>query len=147
MHIFINGATWDFLSVTSPVTPTFYALPKIHKHPTVPPGRSGIDNITSRGSTIVDDFLKFMVQNLPSYLKDSMHLLQIFKNVKLPSNTLLVAIDVESLYSNIPHDKGTKIVKEFIEELEPNQRHCGSFILELLFFILTHNYFLFDGSH
>lgn len=56
----IDKPTWKFLQISFPVTPTFYALPKIHKHATNPPGRpiiSGINSLTSKASQVVDDFL------------------------------------------------------------------------------------------
>lgn len=121
----------------------------MHKNVTPPPGRpivAGIDSLTSR-AILVDEFLKPLVQKLPLFMKDSMHLLKICQTLKLPPNALLVTIDVESLYSNIPHSKGIQTVKEFILELNTDQQESGAFILDLLRFILTHNYFMFVDSH
>lgn len=140
----IDKATWEFLNVTWPQIPTFCTLPKIHKNTTLPPVRpiiSGINSITIRASILVDDFLKPFVVKLRSYLKGSMHPLKICQQLKLPLNTILVTIDIESLYSNIPLEKGIKIIGQYLRNLDTNQKATGSFILYLFKFILTHNYF------
>lgn len=145
----IDGATLEFLTVTFLVTPTFYMLPNVYKSVVDPMGRpnvSRINSLTSRANILVDNTIKPSVQNLPTYLKDSLHLLHICQQLRLPPGKLLVTIDhVKSLYSNILHQKGIQTINEFL--LKDAQHKCGTFILDLLFFILTHNYFMFDGSH
>lgn len=60
--------------------PTFYALPKTHKCIDNLPSRpivSGIGSRTSKASNLIDDYLRPHVESLPSYLKDTIHLLTI----------------------------------------------------------------------
>lgn len=54
--------------------PTFYAHLKVHKNLDNPQGRpivSGVNSSTSNMSIIVDDYLKPLVSELPSFLKDT----------------------------------------------------------------------------
>jgi hypothetical protein len=74
---------WAVIDVNKVRTPLFYHLPKIHKDSTNPPGRpivSGVSGPTERLSRLVDHWLQPAVQALPSYLKDTTHLLQIINH-------------------------------------------------------------------
>ncbi|XP_053549033.1 complement C1s subcomponent-like [Bombina bombina] len=105
----INQREFDFLFVKFPKTATFYSLPKLHKNKLPPPGRpiiSGMGSLTEKISQYVDFCLRPYLLNLPSYIKDTLDVLKKLNDITVSTNTLLVAIDVESLYSSIPHDKG-----------------------------------------
>lgn len=98
----INKETLEFLLIKYPKTPTFYALPKIHKWLKDPLGRpiiSRINSLTSNASRLMDDYLcpPPHVMALHSYMKDSFELLKRIKGPKLPLGSILVTIDVESL--------------------------------------------------
>jgi len=45
-----------------------------------------------------------------SYLKDSTHFINFFEKMKVPENTILVSVDVVSLYTNIPQEEGINTV-------------------------------------
>ena len=109
-----------------PRTPIFYGLPKIHKHfKTFPPLRpivSHINSCTRKLSEFLDSFLKRQAQLVSSFVRDTKHFLQKIEEIKkekLPDNTILVTMDVRSLYSNIDHDEGTEAC---IEKLETRQK-------------------------
>lgn len=90
----IDKETWNCLRITYPVTPTFYSLPKVHKDLKNPPGRpiiSGRGAITEPLSQFIDKYLRPLVATLPSYTRDTIHLLQIIDEMHIPSDTLLVA--------------------------------------------------------
>lgn len=55
---------------------------------------------------------------LPSYMKESFELLKRIKGPQLPLGSILVTIDVESLYYSIPHDWEIQIVGSFLRETE-----------------------------
>ena len=85
-HALANG--WiskrecDFLVCRQPRTPYFYILPKVHKHPTTPPGRpivSGIGSILEPLSKFADSFLRPLVQRTSTYLKDTKDILCLIK--------------------------------------------------------------------
>ena len=86
-----------------------YALPKIHKSMNCPPGRpivSWCASLTENASAMMDNYLRPHVVTLTLYIKDTIDLLQTIKGISVPPNTWLVAIDIESLYNAIPHDRG-----------------------------------------
>ena len=63
-------------------------------------------------------------------------------------DTFLVSFDVESFYSNIPHDLGLEAIKFWLEQ-HPEDLHIRfskEFILESIEFILKNNTFYFNGS-
>lgn len=104
----IDDDTYKFINVQYPRTPTFYALPKTHKNLSAPPGRpivSGKGSLTENASKLVDTFLLPHVMRLPSYIRDTTDLLKHIKGIQIPPDALLVAIDVEALYSSIPHEQ------------------------------------------
>lgn len=65
----------------------------------------------------------------------------------MEEHTILASIDVESLYSCIPHNKGVGVVVSFLKERSKEFYGYNVFILGLLEFIPTHNVFMFDHSY
>ncbi|XP_073425270.1 uncharacterized protein [Dendrobates tinctorius] len=112
----INKKEADFLTTDDPIVPTFYLLPKP------------------------------LAVNLSSYIRDSTYLIQILNNFCLPSQTLLVTLDVESLYTSISHDLGLEDIAFHLNKDSMGDRAHNRFLLELLFFILDKNYFVFDRT-
>lgn len=63
----IDQNTWNFLNVKDPKIPTFYALPKVHKSLTEPPGHpiiSGCSSLTENASCLIDSYLHPHVTSL-----------------------------------------------------------------------------------
>ena len=150
-------------------TSQFYGLPKIHKSNTIRlaclntessvvnitdvtdlklrPIVAGPSCLTNRLSNLLDKLLKPLVEEIPSYLKDTTDFLR-----KLPSttseNTLLVSFDVESLYSNISHDLGLEALEFWINKFQDRipERFSKDFILDSMKFILENNTFQFNDD-
>ncbi|XP_074828142.1 uncharacterized protein LOC141998984 [Natator depressus] len=59
----------------------------------------------------------------------------------LPDNTILATMDVEALYTNIPHKDGLQAVKNTIPD-----NVTANLVAELCDFVLTHNYFTFGDN-
>ena len=102
-----------------PKTSNFYMLPKIHKENC--PGRpivSTYDCPTVYISKFLDVILSPLVQELPSFIKDTSQFLQIINDFEFPANAnhkpLLFTMDVTSLYTSIPHDGALKASKHFL---------------------------------
>ena len=113
------------------------------------PGRpiiSGIGTLTEGLSGYVDSILNPLLHKIPSYLQDSTHFLRIINSMgTLPTEALLVTMDVTSLYTNIPHEEGVRACKEFIYDHTSDQTlSCD--ISKLIFFILKNNFFTFNGN-
>ena len=92
--------TADGLKVSNPKTPKFYISPKIHKPNN--PGRPVISSIechTSEISRFVDHHLQPVVKQIPSYIKDTNHFINRVNNFSVPVNSILVTMDVRSLYT------------------------------------------------
>lgn len=74
---------WKFIRTKDPPVPTLHTLPKVHKDIHNQPGRpiiSGNGCISEGINQIIDQHLKPHVMDLPSYTKDTIHLLQILEN-------------------------------------------------------------------
>ena len=98
----------------------------------------------------VDDWLKDLVVGLPSYVKDSTHMLNIIEkwNVShgpFPTNTKLVTIDVVGLYTNIPHADMQTAVKHFISESPQFDIPPCSVVIQVMNHILNNNTFIFEN--
>ncbi|CAJ0929289.1 unnamed protein product, partial [Ranitomeya imitator] len=125
-------------------------LPKIHKDSIKPPGRpivSSVGSMCERAGEYLDFFLQPIASSLPSFIRDSSHFIDICGQIELPGDFLLVTCDVESLYSNIGHKEGTEAVAYFLNKKSSSDRGHDSFLLDLLTFVLHHNFFLFDRTY
>ena len=136
------------LITTTPHTPVMYFLPKIHKPNN--PGRpivSACSCPTELISSFLDHVMAPLVKDLPSYIKDTKHALQIFQNIRF-NNThkFIFTMDVKSLYTVIPHHDGLRALKFFLDK-RPNQEPSTSVLVRLAELVLTLNNFFFDGEH
>uniref|UniRef100_A0A8C5WHQ7 Reverse transcriptase domain-containing protein n=1 Tax=Leptobrachium leishanense TaxID=445787 RepID=A0A8C5WHQ7_9ANUR len=145
----LNEREFQYLMIEDIKTPHFYILPKIHKNTIEPPGRpivAGVHSITSCLSEYVDILLQPIVKDIPSYLKDTINILQILEEIKWEKEYIMVVSDVNSLYSNIPHAMGIQIVNERIKDSKKLDDTQVSFIMESIQFILENNYFKFGDD-
>ena len=141
-------AKWLSLTPDPPRIPVFYTLTKIHK-PT-PVGRpiiSWCDGPTERISAFVDHLIQPIAQNQASYLKDTTDFLNFIEKTKLPKDTILVSMDVTSLYTNIPQEEGiTTVCKAYEEFYERKPPIPTRYFREMLSLILQENLFQFNGK-
>ncbi|XP_073399270.1 uncharacterized protein [Dendrobates tinctorius] len=93
----------------------------------------------------IDFYLKSLVESLPSYIRDTTDVLARVDGVLVEPSTLLVTADVESLYTCIDHTVGLDAVRWFLGTSDLDGPLCG-LILELVDFILTHNFFVFKDQ-
>jgi len=98
----------------------FYGLLKIHKseiiQEIVDPGDlqfrpiiAGSECKTSRLSSLLDQFLKPFLKNVPSYVRDDIDFLNFIPKQE-HTNTKLVSFDMVDLYTNIPHALGRELI-------------------------------------
>lgn len=88
-----------------------------------PPGRpivSAIKGPLERSGKYIDCLIKGLVELLPSYVQDTGDVLNKILDLAVPREALLVGIDVESLYTSIPHEWGTLVVYHFLDQRFPN---------------------------
>ena len=92
-----------------------------------------------------DDILQSIVNEIPSYVKDTKYFFQkINQTEEVPEDSLLVTLDVKSLYYNIPNNEGIKQVKEDYDK-HPNKIVLTKVITTFLSLILTFNNFVFNS--
>ena len=88
-----------------------------------------------------------LVKKIPSHIKDTNDfLLKLQQLDDLSSESLLVTLDVISLYTNIPHQEGLDACRETLnkqEVLDPPTEE----IVQLTSITLKMNNFSFDGLH
>ena len=152
---FITEKQFEYLkSPAEPRPRQFYMLPKIHKPldkwpvPNMPPGRPIISDCSSESykvSEYIDHFLQPLASSHDSYLKDTSDFLNKLKQVKISENSLIVTMDVESMYTNIDHESGLAAVKKAFEK-NPDPRRPDQQILDLLELSLKNNDFQFNGE-
>lgn len=123
-------------------------LPKIHKAGN--PGRpiiSGIGTVTEIISSFIDSLIKDIPPTLPSYVKDTNHFLADIMDPVIPEHSLLVTLDVASLYTNIPHSDGIRSVIHAYDDASQENSIDDETLGVLLKLLLELNNFEFDNKH
>lgn len=113
----IDKDTLKYLTPTEPRTARFYHVTKIHKVEN--PGRPIVSSCrapTERISKYVDHHLRPLVVQTSSYLRNTTDFLRKLSTLEmLPPGSILVTLDVSSLYTNIPHNEGVAACREALE--------------------------------
>lgn len=105
-----------------------------------------MDSISSGFSQYVDQFLQPLAQSLQSYIRDGVHLLELLSMYFWEPSYHWVSLDVQSLYTSIPHEVGLNALQFFLCQVPMLHPRQASFIVEATFFCLTHNYFRFEND-
>ncbi len=94
----------------------------------------------------MDLYLKPHVPKIPSYLKDSGHLVSLLESTQIQKDCTLATIDVKSLYLNIPHEEGIQAVLNILyatQSQTDNMDIPPGNMSDLLGIVLKQNYFQF----
>ena len=95
----------------------------------------------------MDHFIQPLVHKLPSYLRDSTHLINILKGLRLPDNAILASLDVTSLYTNIPNTEGINATASYLFKYRLHTENpTNSSLCKLLDLVLSTNNFRFDNK-
>ena len=127
--------------------PRFYGIPKIHKKfsklPPLRPIVSQSASLLSPSAKFLDYVLQPIASTYPDYLHNSTALLITLQDFHIPEDSILVTIDVSSLYPSIPQTECLQIIYKELHK----QRHLltfdPNFIIQLLDINVNHNYFTF----
>ena len=97
----------------------------------------------------MDYFLKPTIPHIKSYIRDTTDFLHKINNIQaLPPGTLLVTLDVTSLYTNIPKKEGIWAVPKALAKHRPGQQHpSNQSLVQVLDIVLTRNNFGFNEEH
>lgn len=106
---------------------------------------SGIGSLTEPLSQFVDFFIKKMVPALPSYLGDTSDVLRILETTNVNQNTILASLDVQSLYTSIPHKGGLEALSYYLSSRPIGILPPSDFLMTLTEMALTMNYFQYNG--
>ena len=104
--------------------------------------------LTHRLSNFIDILLRPYTKHVRSNLRDTTDFLNNLPKY-VPPNTLLVSFDIETLYSNIPHELGMEAVKQWLETYpaeRKSQRFSNDFIIKGIQFIFKNNTFSFGDN-
>ena len=134
--------------------PEMYGLPKVHK-PGAPlrPVVAAFDGPMSPVSILLERVLGQLLHFVPAHIRNTyktcQHLKDVFPDLKVPENTILVTMDVVALYPSIPIDDGVAPVRNKLETHETDIDLLGLSIGDierLLKLILNNNFFQFNGK-
>ena len=143
----LDRDTFGFLRPKDVRTSRFYILPKLHK-PGIP-GRPIVSSCgapTERISKFIDYHLSPLVKKVPSYVKDTNDFLSKLREIRVTPESLLVTLDVTSLYTNIPHKDGVDACREALNTrgvLDPPTDD----LINLINLVLERNNFAFNDVH
>ena len=128
------------------LVPKFYGIPKIHKqYDTLPPMTPIVahnNSLLNPTPKLLDHLLQPIAQAYPDYLHNSTSLSLSLETLTVPDSTILVSIDVDSLYPSIPQTECLNII---YEELHAH-RHLlfdPNLVIRLLHINVNYNYFEF----
>ena len=114
------------------------------------PGRpvvSSVNSHTEKLSAYVDEFLRPLPAALPSYTKDTTDFIKRLRRMdKVPKDSILVTLDVSSLYTNIDTEEGLVIVEEELTKAGQNQPSAKT-LTWLLDKVLKLNNFTFNNHN
>ena len=137
--------------VDHPRTSRFYLHPKIHK-----PGNPGTPIVSACNfptellATYLDQITSPLVRSLPSYVKDTNHMLDIAQCFRYPTtgpDRFVFTMDIKSLYNTvIPNNDGLLALRHFLNK-RPIQEPPSHTLVRLAELVLTLNNFSFNGDY
>ena len=136
------------LIITTPRPSYIYLKPKIHKPNN--PGRpifSACSCPTELISSYLDKVMTTIVKSLPSYIKDSNHAFEIFRNFNFSGeNKIIFTMDITSLYTVIPNNEGLQALKYFFNQ-RPIKKPSSETLLRPAEMVITLNCFSFGDNY
>ena len=95
----------------------------------------------------MDAFLKPIVQKTSTYLRDTTDVLRLISELPFdPQHSLLLSLDVESLYTNIPQDASLSVIEEILQHMDWPYYTPVHFVMTCATLALKRNYFEFEGQ-
>ena len=151
----------------------FYGLPKVHKSALIKqaiieqkaevinirapndlkirPIIGGVTSPTSHLSELVDILLKPFMLKLPSFVRDSIDLLNQAETWENDVNEeyVLVTMDISNMFMNISNSLGSKAVSHFLTKYPDllHPRFTLEFVLDAISLVLENNVSFFNGEY
>ena len=115
------------------------------KFPPLRPIVSHLNSNSCKLSEFIDSFLKYQAKRCKSFIRDTKDFLLKLKSIgKLPPNSILVTMDVSSLYTNINHEEGAQACFEKLQQRK-NKRIPSLLLKNLILIVLKSNVFRFGN--
>jgi len=135
------------LTIHNAVTPKIYGLPKLHK-PNIPlrPITSSVQSPFYNLSKYLSNCLSKITGKNDFYIRDSFTFKKFLDTIQIPLNYKLVSLDVVSLYTNIPNNLISKILKEKWNKIKEHTTLNLQEFTECMNLVLNNNYFQFKDN-
>ena len=134
------------LSVTNPVVPSFYCMPKTHKEGNKI--RPVVSNINSPAAKICDfliDKFRSLRKPFSKSVKNSFEATDILKKETLTNEELIVSFDVESLYPSVPVEEAFELYSDWIEQQEISDIDA-QLLVKLMRIVLDQKWLEYEGK-
>ena len=86
------------------------------------------------------------MENLPSYARDTKHILNIINDIEWEEGIMLVTLDVTSLYTFITHENGLLALRTFVYKRPAELIKHTHMVVDMARLIMDINVFLFNGK-
>lgn len=86
------------------------------------------------------------MHSTPTFLLDTTDFIKKVEGTTIPNDSLILSLDVVSLYTNIPHDELRVTLQEFFDACE-NLNLPTHFLLDLMDILIEKNYFRYDRDY
>ena len=106
----------------------------------VRPILAGCGGLTETASPYIDKFLQ------KSFVANSTQFINTIETTRIPNNSLLITLDVASLYTNISHEDALEAVSEVFEMYNLPHLPPIHVFLDILSYVLKNNVFSFNGE-
>lgn len=93
----------------------------IHKGGKIPPGRpiiAACNSVLELASKYLDSYFQPLIKKLDSFVKDTEHFVSLIEKCPVNKDTILVIMDIRSLYANIPHEEARYVVLQELNSRE-----------------------------
>ena len=125
--------------------PNFYGLPKTHKTPVaIQCIVSSVDSDTYWWAVWLHLVFWPSVEQAPSTLRDSTHLVTALKALQWPEDGCFLTLGVVQLYTSIKHEDGLRALAWHVRDLFCPAVKSSN--MEVMRLCLVHNYFSFAGQ-
>lgn len=137
-----------FLKNNNCISPKAYGLRKTHKVGTIAyrPIVSNIGSPCYNLSKYVHEQLSLICSTFHRNMKNSFQVAQLLADVTIPTNHVLISLDVVSLFPSIPKELVIKKIKEKWNWLENYLEITRDLFIKLIQFMFDSSYFRFDGQ-